>query len=309
MNNTKLLHYAVKVIEVGSKSFSIASKLFNAKTRRSVLMLYAWCRYCDDVVDNQRLGFPSVSSLLHTPQQRLTELELKTRQAYSGMKMHELAFEAFQEVVFTHSISSVYAFEHLEGFAMDVRDTRYETLQDTLRYCYHVAGVVGLMMAQIMGVRDDLILDRACDLGIAFQLTNIARDIIEDSRIGRCYLPESWLREAGLDRLHFADHAYRSALSCVARRLLSQAELYYASASVGLAGISFRSTWAIATAKEIYRRIGVKVYRKGESAWDYRQSTSIKEKFLLLVMGAAQAIRSRVSASQPRSAALWQRSY
>ncbi|MEG9511245.1 MAG: phytoene/squalene synthase family protein, partial [Pantoea piersonii] len=224
MNNPTLLHHAVETMEVGSKSFATASKLFDAKTRRSVLMLYAWCRHCDDVIDDQQLGFPGDLPSTQTPQQRLAHLELKTRQAYAGAQMHEPAFAAFQEVALAHDISPAYAFDHLEGFAMDVRGARYETFQDTLRYCYHVAGVVGLMMAQIMGVRDAAILDRACDLGIAFQLTNIARDIVEDARVGRCYLPESWLEEAGLDRLHFADRHHRPALAGLARRLVSEAE-------------------------------------------------------------------------------------
>lgn len=307
MNNPTLLHHAVETMEVGSKSFATASKLFDAKTRRSVLMLYAWCRHCDDVIDDQQLGFPGEVPSAQTPQQRLANLERKTRQAYAGAQMHEPAFAAFQEVALGHDISPAYAFDHLEGFAMDVRGARYETLQDTLRYCYHVAGVVGLMMAQIMGVRDEAVLDRACDLGIAFQLTNIARDIVEDARVGRCYLPESWLEEAGLDRLHFADRAHRPALAGLARRLVSEAEPYYASASGGLAGLPLRSAWAIATAKEVYRRIGVKVYGAGETAWDRRQSTSKQEKLLLLAAGAAQAIRSRAAASPPRPAELWQR--
>ncbi|MEZ3498361.1 15-cis-phytoene synthase CrtB [Pantoea sp. KPR_PJ] len=307
MTNPTLLHHAVETMEVGSKSFATASKLFDASTRRSVLMLYAWCRHCDDVIDEQELGFASSLPAAETPQQRLAGLEKKTRQAYAGMQMHEPAFAAFQEVALAHEISPAYAFDHLEGFAMDVRETRYETLQDTLRYCYHVAGVVGLMMAQIMGVRDQATLDRACDLGIAFQLTNIARDIVEDARVGRCYLPESWLEEAGLDRLHFAERAHRPALASVARRLVSEAEPYYASASAGLAGLPLRSAWAIATAKEVYRRIGVKVYQAGETAWDRRQSTSRQEKLLLLAAGSVQAVRSRAAASPPRPAELWQR--
>ena len=74
----------------------------------------------------------------------------------------------------------------------------YRTIDDTMRYCYHVAGVVGLMMASIMGARDEAVLDRACDLGLAFQLTNIARDIIDDAKIGRCYVPAEWLLDAGI---------------------------------------------------------------------------------------------------------------
>ena len=81
---------------------------------------------------------------------------------------------------------------------MDVDDRAYETLEDTLDYCYHVAGVVGVMMAMIMGVRKSATLNRASDLGLAFQLTNIARDVMDDAKMGRVYLPRQWLAEAGV---------------------------------------------------------------------------------------------------------------
>lgn len=307
MNNASLLDHAVETMEVGSKSFATASKLFDAKTRRSVLMLYAWCRHCDDVIDDQQLGFSSDSPSLQSPEQRLAQLEMKTRQAYAGSQMHEPAFAAFQEVAMAHDILPAYAFDHLAGFAMDVRGARYQTLDDTLRYCYHVAGVVGLMMAQIMGVRDNATLDRACDLGLAFQLTNIARDIVDDAQAGRCYLPTTWLAEEGLTTENLASPEHRQALSRVARRLVQHAEPYYHSATAGLSGLPLRSAWAIATAKQVYRKIGMKVDEAGQQAWDQRQSTSTPEKLALLVAASGQAITSRLARHAPRPADLWQR--
>lgn len=206
-----------------------------------------------------------------------------------------------------HDILPAYAFDHLAGFAMDVNETRYQTLDDTLRYCYHVAGVVGLMMAQIMGVRDNATLDRACDLGLAFQLTNIARDIVEDAEAGRCYLPETWLTEEGLTRENLADRGHRQALSRIARRLVEAAEPYYHSSSAGLRGLPLRSAWAIATAKQVYRRIGIKVVAAGPAAWDQRQSTSTPEKLALLMAASGQAVTSRMARPAPRPAHLWQR--
>lgn len=307
MNNASLLDHAVETMEVGSKSFATASKLFDAKTRRSVLMLYAWCRHCDDVIDDQVLGFSNDTPSLQSPEQRLAQLEMKTRQAYAGSQMHEPAFAAFQEVAMAHDILPAYAFDHLAGFAMDVRGARYQTLDDTLRYCYHVAGVVGLMMAQIMGVRDKPTLDRACDLGLAFQLTNIARDIVDDAQAGRCYLPAAWLPEEGLTTENLAAPEHRQALSRIARRLVQHAEPYYHSATAGLAGLPLRSAWAIATAKQVYRKIGMKVDEAGQQAWDQRQSTSTPEKLALLVAASGQAITSRLARHAPRPAHLWQR--
>ncbi|RUR36942.1 15-cis-phytoene synthase CrtB [Vreelandella populi] len=305
--NQPLLDHATRAMAVGSKSFDTAAKLFDADTRRSALMLYAWCRHCDDVIDDQEMGFNTGVASQTAAQQRLTVLKEQTRQAYAGEPMETPAFAAFQEVALKHAIPPRRAFEHLEGFAMDVREERYVTFEDTLRYCYHVAGVVGLMMAQVMGVRDDKVLDRACDLGLAFQLTNIARDIVEDARVGRCYLPESWLAEEQLSITTLADPSYRPRLARLAGRLINEAEPYYASAQAGLSGLPLRSAWAIATAHGVYRKIGLKVERAGANAWDQRQSTSRQEKVALLTKGSALALSSRVATPVPRPPGLWQR--
>ncbi|MFF7709990.1 15-cis-phytoene synthase CrtB [Pseudomonas sp. NPDC007930] len=307
MNDAALLEHATQTIAVGSKSFASASRLFAPATRRSALMLYAWCRHCDDVVDGQALGFASASLDARSPEQRLAYLRAQTRQAYAGEVMEEPAFAAFQYVAREHQIAPELAFAHLEGFAMDVRGARYLTLNDTLGYCYHVAGVVGLMMAQVMGVRDAAVLDRACDLGLAFQLTNIARDIVEDAQAGRCYLPETWLAEAGLAPPQLAEARHREALAGLAARLVDAAEPYYRSARAGLPALPLRSAWAIATARGVYREIGVKVRDAGPHAWDRRQGTSKAEKLGLLLRGAGVAVGARALNEAPRPAALWQR--
>lgn len=297
----------METMKVGSKSFSIASKLLDKKTRRSVLLLYSWCRHCDDIIDDQHLGFPNATASLQSLAQRLAQLELKTRQAYTGFRMHEPAFAAFQEVAIAHEILPTYAFDHLEGFSMDVRHEQYVTINDTLRYCYHVAGVVGLMMAQVMGVRDRGTLDRACDLGLAFQLTNIARDIVEDAQTGRCYLPQQWLAEGHLTTKNYANLENRQALSNIARRLFSEAKPYYHSATAGLSELPLRSAWAIATAKQVYHKIGIKIDLAGKFAWNYRQSSSMPEKLTLLLSAYMEAIASRMRHYPSRPTHLWQR--
>ena len=307
-----LMQHATQTIEVGSKSFAAAAKLFDARTRRGVLMLYAWCRHCDDMVDGQELGFaaaaPAPHAAGHDPVKELALLRDQTRRAYAGERMADPAFAAFQEVALNHAIEPRYAYDHLAGFAMDVEDARYETIDDTLRYCYHVAGVVGLMMASIMGTRDPAVLDRACDLGLAFQLTNIARDIVDDARIGRCYLPAAWLREAGIPPDEIALPRHRAALAGIAARLVDHAEPYYDSAYAGLAALPLRSAWAIATARLVYRQIGIVVKRRGPRAWDERAGTSKPTKLWLLLRGGFDALSSRIrTTASPRPARLWTR--
>ncbi len=306
-----LMDHATRTIEVGSKSFAAAARLFTPSTRRSVLMLYAWCRHCDDVVDGQELGFNLPNAAAHDAAAALAELTVQTRRAYAGERMLDPAFAAFQEVALRHRIDPRFAFDHLAGFAMDVQQAHYESIEDTLRYCYHVAGVVGLMMASIMGAHDPRVLDRACDLGLAFQLTNIARDIVEDARMGRCYLPAQWLREAGIAPHELAEPRHRAALAKIAGRLVAHAEPYYDSAREGIAALPLRSAWAIASARNVYRQIGIEVVRRGPHAWDERAGTSKTEKLWLLAKGATMALASRFSArdraAKPRPAALWQR--
>jgi 15-cis-phytoene synthase len=197
-------------------------------------------------------------------------------------------------------IPARHALELLDGFAMDVAGRRYTTLADTLDYGYHVAGCVGVMMAMIMGARDTTTLDRAADLGIAFQLTNIARDVVDDARAGRVYLPADLLAAEGIDAVRPDDRAQWPALHRAALRLLDLAEDYYASARVGMSALPPRSAWAIAAARRVYRAIGQKLRRAGPSAWERRVSTTRAEKLLLLALAAGDVALSRLP-PQPHS--------
>jgi 15-cis-phytoene synthase len=147
--------------------------------------------------------------------------------------------------------------------AMDVRGTRYGTLKELVFYCYRVAGTVGLMMSHVMGLRDETALKHAADLGIAMQLTNIARDIREDAAMGRIYLPLSWLQEAGIRFEEIAAPEHREKLAMLTRRMLREADRYYRSWDLGLWYLSFRSACAVAAARHVYSEIGSSLLRKG----------------------------------------------
>jgi phytoene synthase len=181
--------------------------------------------------------------------------------------------------------------ELLEGFKMDVEGRVYRTFEDTLEYAYHVAGVVGVMMAEIMGVRQPDILARAADLGLAFQLTNIARDVLEDARGGRVYLPQEWLGPASSAQA-VLDPAYRDQVFAATSRLVMAAEPYYASARWGLHALGFRSAWAIAAASGVYREIGLMVRAGGPSGLERRASTGPAVKLLRVLEGFGVALRA-----------------
>ena len=233
MSNDPLVALSRDRIERGSKSFAGAARLLAPETRASAYMLYAWCRYCDDEIDGQELGFAreaeNGAEPAGTPAERLHRLQTMTREALDGRPATP-EFQALAAVVARHAIPERHPFELLEGFRMDVEGHAYRTIDDTLLYGYHVAGVVGVMMAMIMGVRSPETLNRASDLGIAFQLTNIARDVVPDAQAGRVYLPHDWLAEAGVEPADVADPENRPNVYSVTERLLETADRYYDSA-------------------------------------------------------------------------------
>lgn len=280
------------IIQAGSKSFAAAAKIFNPETRASAYLLYAWCRHCDDVIDGQQLGYDQGNTPNHDPTKELIKLRKQTNDALTGILTDDPIFSALQKVISKNNIPKAYPLALLDGFEMDVHRRSYQTIDDTLNYCYHVAGVVGVMMSIIMGAKDDATLDRACDLGLAFQLTNIARDVIEDAQNGRVYLPTAWLRSAGLnaDPNLLLQESHREQLVIVVDRLLKEAEKYYDSSLSGLPKLGFRSAWAIATARIVYRKIGVELIKNGPKAWDTRVSTTKYQKFSALISGLGAAI-------------------
>jgi phytoene synthase len=294
-------------IAQGSKSFAAAARLFDRATRDDAVMLYAWCRHCDDVIDGQTLGFAQEADFRTGQQARLKQLQAQTASALAGQRTDDPIFEALRRVVERHQIPHRHPQELLAGFAMDVSDRRYETISDTLDYCYHVAGVVGVMMAMIMGARDPGVLDRASDLGLAFQLTNIARDIIDDVRVGRVYLPAEILARHGITSIDPDDVTQRPRLHAAALELLDLAQTYYASAYVGIAALPPRSAWAIAAARRVYRAIGQKLRTGGSEAWDQRASTTRAQKFALLGISLGDVARTRFGAHDFPRTGLWQR--
>jgi len=175
-------------IRTGSLSFHAASRLLPARVRDPALVLYAFCRLADDEVDE---GTDKASAVL-----RLRDrLDL----AYAGRPRNAPEDRAFAAIVETFEMPRALPEALLEGLAWDAVGRRYATLSGVRDYSARVAAAVGAMMCVLMRVRDGDALARACDLGVAMQLTNIARDVGEDAREGRLYLPLDWLRAEGID--------------------------------------------------------------------------------------------------------------
>jgi phytoene synthase len=305
----ELVTHGEASIRKGSSSFRAASRLFSPSMREDAWLLYAWCRRCDDDIDGQTSGFGTQHIDAGERRRRLDELTKLTRAALAGEPMSDPDFAAFQRVVFRHELDPRWPLTLLQGFAMDVEHRSYETLDDTLDYCFAVAGVVGVMMGRIMGVRDIEALRRAQDLGLAFQLTNIVRDIYEDARNGRVYLPNLWLREAGVQPCPegVLDCANAGAIHAVALRLLRHADQYYDSARLGLQKLPARAALAVAAARDVYREIGRIVERGGPAALATRASSTHAARIRLMLRGCAVAAWSRPERLQsaPARPALW----
>ena len=304
----ELVEHARASIVVGSRSFAAASRLFAPATRERAWLLYAWCRRCDDIADGQVAGH-GTRRVADAPA-RLAELRAKTDAALAGEVVGDPAFDALRVVAAETRLPPRFARDLIEGFALDAAEWRPRTEDDLYRYCYHVAGAVGCMMAVVMGVppEDDATLDRACDLGLAFQLANIARDVGEDAAAGRCYLPSDWLDEVGIPVGDIMAPQHRPALAMLGARLAARASAYETSARYGTPALPFRSAWAVLAAAAIYGAIGREVARRGERAWDARVSTSGAAKLGFIARAGGQATRRRVLyPSSPRDTTLWTR--
>ena len=282
-------------IKKGSKSFALASRVLPPALRDDAAMLYAWCRYCDDVIDGQEMGHGQIEDYKIGQGERLEMLREKTLAALKGEPTEDPVFTGLARVVATHEIDHRHPFDLLKGFEMDAEARVYNSVDDILDYSYHVAGVVGVMMANIMGVRDAATLDRASDLGLAFQLTNIARDVIDDAKADRVFVPQDLLTAAGapIEAKDQLDRAAWPALHKAACAQLDIAEAYYDSAKVGIKKLDFRCAWAISAALKVYREIGEILRAGGPEAWEGRVGASGKRKVVLALGAAGPAVRRK----------------
>lgn len=295
-------------IAAGSKSFAAASRLFDRPTRERAWLLYAWARACDDLADGQELGH-GMTAVADAPQ-RLAQITARTDAALAGEWVGDPAFDALGIVAAEARLPHDLVRDVIAGFALDAEEWRPRSEDDLYRYCYHVAGAIGCLMAVVMGVdpADQDTLDRACDLGIAFQLSNIARDLCEDAAADRCYLPIEWLVEIDVPPGEHMKPHYRPRVAMLARRLVDQSQRYEASAREGTPALPFRAAWAVLAAADIYGGIGRAVAARGEHAWDHRVTTSKAQK-LGAIGRAFAAARGRAGRypRTPRDPELWTR--
>jgi phytoene synthase len=256
----------------GSRSFFAASFLLPRCIGEPASALYAFCRLSDDAVD-----------LAGDSHVALEQLRDRLDRAYSGQPLPVPADRAFAAVVKRYAVPRALPDALLDGFEWDANGRRYQDLSGLYAYSARVAGSVGAMMAVLMRVRSPELLARACDLGVAMQLTNIARDVGEDARAGRLYLPTDWLWEAGIDPdAWLAQPVFSPALGTVIQRLLSAADELYQRAATGIAGLPLQCRPGMFAARYLYAEIGRELERQGLNSVARRAVVPMYRKAVML---------------------------
>lgn len=280
-------------IRAGSKSFHAASLLLPKQLRDGASAVYAFCRLSDDAVDVGDGDLHAVARL----RERLDRI-------YAGSPMDAPADRALAVVAQERGIPRGPLDALLDGMQWDAEGRRYDTLSDLRAYAARVAGSVGAMMTTLMDVRAPDMAARACDLGAAMQLTNIARDVGEDARAGRIYLPLQWLGEAGIEPAAFlADPQPSAAVRGLTKRLLAAAETYYRRSEPGIARLPRSCRPAIWGARYIYAAIGDEIAKNDYDSVTRRAHTSRARKLALLSKAALTATLGKAAARDGLEAA------
>jgi len=280
-------------LQHNSKTFHAASLLLPARVREPATVLYGFCRLADDAVDEQGGRAEAIDRL----RERLDRV-------YAGRPLALPTDRALAAVVAAYAMPRALPDFLIEGLAWDVDGRDYEHFDELLGYAARVAGAVGAMMSLLMETRAPDALARACDLGVAMQLSNIARDVGDDARMGRLYLPKAWLRELGVDPAAWlADPRPDARVDAVVLRLLAEADRLYARAAAGVASLPLACRPGINAARLLYAGIGHQVRRAGGDGVRRRARVPAWRKAMLLGRAALALWPATTLLPQPALAA------
>ena len=285
MYNAKDLKECYEIIEQGSQSFYAASKVLPKKIRDSAIVLYSFCRIVDDSIDETA-----------SKAKALKELFKRLDAVYEEKPQNNPSDRCFSKLVKFYEMPKQLPLALLEGMDWDSQGKEYKSLSDLRAYCARVASTVGVMMCVLMRVRDKDILARACDLGVAMQLTNIVRDIGEDARNGRLYIPLDWMTQYGLNKKKFLRNPTTSdELGNIAKKLLEEARRLYKRSESGLFGLPTSCQPGIYAARYIYEGIGKHIEAVQYDSINRRAKTSGGEKITLLAFSFLKTFTSKIS--------------
>lgn len=256
--------YCASITSFHSKSFYLSSSLLPAPKRRAARALYAFCRVSDDIVDRH-----------DDTVDPLTELSTWRQRVLSPTPPDEdLVAIAWTDARLHYKIPLTYAEQLIDGVARDLTQTRYDSFADLASYCYGVASTVGLMSMYITGYSNEEAVPYAIKLGVALQLTNILRDVGEDWRSGRVYLPQSELADFGLTEeaidLGESTQPWRDFM----RFQIERNRRLYEEALPGVSMLDTNGRFAIAASAELYRHILTDIEEHDYNVFSRRSSVS-----------------------------------
>ncbi len=275
-----------KVMSKHGKSFYFASQVFTKDMMSKTASLYAFCRYVDDCADELE---PDESA------EEIRKIELYLNEETQTHEISELI-----ENIIAFGVSRDLMKVLVEGMSFDVNQKKVENDDDFFNYCYLVAGVVGQMMCPVIGVKHKPAEKNAIALGIGMQITNICRDVLEDAKNSRIYLPADVLKKNNLilDDLREEGETPQS-LRDVVKIYLDIADLYYSTSYDGIAYIPVRPRLAIILAGEIYRSIGRKIKRNNYNVLSGRTYLSLAEKIWVSLKVIPKILSPRFWVARP----------
>ena len=268
------------------RSFHWARRLLGARHAARATRLYAFCRHLDDLVDEAA-----------SPEEARAALAAADCAIEAG-RSDDLALQDGLALMRECAIDPGIVRELIAGMASDAETVRVADEAELLRYCYRAAGTVGLMMCRVLDAREPAAAAHAVDLGIAMQLTNLCRDIADDARMGRRYLPASLVGDVAPAALIDPSPALQPALRAAVARLLALAESYYASGEAGLPFLPVRARTGILVAGRVYRAIGHRLAAREHAYWEGRAFVPDWRKATITLAALA---------TQPLRGAFWSR--
>ena len=276
------LNRHTQVLKTKGRSFYLASRLMGQPYRKRATLLYAFCRHLDDLVDEE----PNKAIAKAKIEQLRTMLISGNSSDSVVLRLTKLINSIDVPIEVVNTL--------IEGVESDLSLSQIKTEAELLQYAYRVAGTVGLMMSHILDVKDQAAHPFAIDLGIAMQLTNIARDVGEDARLGRVYIPASWLPDSTPQSITNPSPAEAALLSQATQRILTLADSFYRSGNQGLHYLPFKSRFSITVASILYSEIGKVIKRQGYCSYKGRAVVSPIMKCKCVMQGMIKAIISAI---------------
>ena len=272
------------ILKKNGKSFYWAGKFLSEKYINRAAELYSFCRALDDIADS---GNPT--SLRH-----LTDIKLNINNNLHSEIENSYSIKYPQ---FFNVSSKKAAMDLIDGLILDQKSILFEDVSELIRYSYHVAGTVGIMMCDALKCENQDAKLFAIDLGIAMQMTNIARDVLEDAKMGRRYIPASWIGNISPEDIVSAvkknDNKKYDTISQGIKKLLTLADKYYISGTMGFRYLPFKTRMAISIASGVYRQIGIQLKRNNYNWYHGRQVTSIPTKLRITIIKIIEEIFRR----------------